>query len=294
MLRRIARSAVLALLGVVALLATAASQSPDRPARFSMIVSGQGPDVVLIPGLATPGDVWDATVTQLAPSHRVHVARVAGFGGVDAGINKDEGDILPALVTEMAQYVAGLKRPAVIGHSLGGLIALEVAAQKPDAIGRVLVVDALPFFALTMSPDATVDTVKQMATMIRNQVMAQTDAQYSARAPMTAARLAKSASARASVAKWAAASDRTVVAKAMYEDMMTDARPRLPQITATTTVLYAFDATMGLPQAAIDSMYSRAYSGLAGADLRRIGGSYHFIMLDQPEAFAREIDAFVK
>ena len=67
MRRRIARSAVLALLGVVALLATAASQSPDRPARFSMIVSGQGPDVVLIPGLATPGDVWDATVTQLAP-----------------------------------------------------------------------------------------------------------------------------------------------------------------------------------------------------------------------------------
>ena len=80
----------------------------------------------------------------------------------------------------------------------------------------------------------------------------------------------------------------------MYEDMVTDARPRLPKIKAKTTVLYAFDATMGLPQAAIDSMYSRAYSSLAGADLRRIDGSYHFIMLDQREAFSREIDGFVK
>jgi len=294
MLRRIARSAVLAVLAVVALGTAGASQSFDRPTRFSVVVSGQGPPVVLIPGLATPGDVWDGTVKQLAPTHRVHVVQVAGFGGVDAGINKAEGDILPALVQEMAQYVAGLERPAVIGHSLGGLIALEVAAQKPDAIGQVLVVDALPFFALTMSPDATVEGATQMATMMRNQLMAQTDAQYSASAPMTAARLAKAATARASVAKWAAASDRTVVAKAMSEIMVTDARPRLPQIKAKTTVLYAFDSTMGLPQAAIDAMYSRAYSGLAGVDLRRIDDSYHFIMLDQPEAFSREIDAFVK
>ena len=238
--------------------------------------------------------MWDVTVKQLASSHRVHVVQVAGFGGVDAGINKADSDILPALVDEMAHYVAGLGRPAVIGHSLGGLIALEVAARNPDAIGRVLVVDALPFFALTMSPNATVAMASQMATMMRNQLMAQTDAQYSAGAPMTAARLAKSPTARADVAKWAAASDRTVVAKAMYEDMITDARPRLPQIKAKTTVLYAFDSTMGLPQATIDSLYSGAYTGLAGVDLKRIDGSYHFIMLDQPDAFAREVDAFLK
>ncbi len=291
---RISASTALALIGVLALRTAAVSQTADRPTRFSVAVSGQGPDVVLIPGLATPGAVWDVTVKQLAPSHRVHVVQVAGFGGVDAGINKADSDILPALVDEMAHYVAGLGRPAVIGHSLGGLIALEVAARNPDAIDRVLVVDALPFFALTMSPNATVAMASQMATMMRNQLMAQTDAQYSAGAPMTAARLAKSPTARADVTKWAAASDRTVVAKAMYEDMVTDARPRLPQIKARTTVLYAFDSTMGLPQSTIDALYSGAYAGLAGVDLKRIDGSYHFIMLDQPEAFAREVDAFLK
>jgi pimeloyl-ACP methyl ester carboxylesterase len=129
---------------------------------------------------------------------------------------------------------------------------------------------------------------------MRNQMMAQTDAQYAAGAAMTAARLAKTAPARASVTAWTAASDRTVVAKAMYEDAVTDARPRLPTIKAKTTVLYAFDAAMGIPQSAMDSMYSSAYRGLAGVDLKRVDESYHFIMLDQPDVFLREVDAFLR
>jgi pimeloyl-ACP methyl ester carboxylesterase len=271
-----------------------ADVSAADPARFSVSVTGQGPDVVLIPGLATPGAVWDATVKHLAPTHRVHVITVAGFGSLDGGPNKTDGEMLPAVIAEMVQYVTALKRPALIGHSLGGLIALEVAAVKPDAIGRLLVVDALPFYALIMNPAATVETAAKMAAMMRNQTMKQTDAQFAAGAQLTAARLAKSEPARASVAKWTAASDRTVFEKAMYEDIVTDARPRLPAIKTKTTVLYAFDATMGIPQGAVDSMYSGAYRGLAGVDLKRIDDSYHFIMLDQPQAFLREVDAFLR
>jgi pimeloyl-ACP methyl ester carboxylesterase len=290
---RILVSSTLVVVGLLAVCGVDASAAAD-PTRFSVSVTGQGPDVVLIPGLATPGEVWDATVKHLAPTHRVHVIGVAGFGTADGGPNKADGDMLPALVAEVVQYVAELKRPSLIGHSLGGLIALEVAAAKPDAIGRIMVVDALPFYALLMNPGATVDQAKQMATMMRNQMMAQTDIQYAAGAPLLAARLAKSAPGRASVAKWSAASDRTVVVKAMYEDMVTDARPRLPEIKAKTTVLYAFDATLGFPQSAVDSMYSGAYRGLAGVDLKRIDESYHFIMLDQPDVFLREVDAFLR
>jgi pimeloyl-ACP methyl ester carboxylesterase len=129
---------------------------------------------------------------------------------------------------------------------------------------------------------------------MRNQLMAQTDAQYAASAPMTAARLVKSPTGRASVTTWVAASDRVVVGRAMYEDMLTDARPQLPQIQAKTTVLYAFDSTMGVPPAMVDSLYAAAYRDLAGVKLKRIEGGYHFIMLDQPDAFLREVDAFLK
>ena len=280
----IARSVVFALVSGVALGRADVAAAPDLPTRFSVSVTGEGPNVILIPGLATSGDVWGDTVKHLALTHRVHVVQVAGFGGTDAKANKADGDLLPALVAELERYAA----------ALGGLMALEVAAQTPDVIDRVMVVDALPFYALTISPGATIGMATPMATMMRSQLLAQTDAEYAASAPMVAARLVKSATERANVTRWAASSDRTVVAKAMYEDMVTDARPRLPQIQAKTTVLYAFDSTMGLPQAAVDSLYSTAYNRLSAVRLIRIDGSYHFIMLDQPQAFLREVDAFLK
>ena len=291
---RMSRAVVLALISGVALGAADMAVAADPSTRFSVAVTGQGPHIILIPGLATPGEVWDATVKHLASHHRVHVVQVAGFGGTDGGANRVDGDMLPALVVEIARYAARLERPAIIGHSLGGLIAIEVAAQTPDVLSGVLVVDALPFYALTISPGATLEMAKPMATMMRNQLMAQTDAQYSASAPMTATRLVKSATGRASVTTWVAASDRVVVGKAMYEAMLTDARPQLPQIQAKTTVPYAFDSTMGVPPATVDSLYKAAYRDLAGVELKRIDGSYHFIMLDQPEAFLREVEAFLK
>ena len=263
------------------------------PTRFSVSVTGQGPDVVVFPGLASPGEVWDATVKHLTATHRVHVIGVAGFGATNGGPNKADGDMLPVVIAEIVQYVAGLKRPSLIGHSLGGLIALEVAAANPDVLGRMLIVDALPFYALLMNPAATVETATPGAAMMRKQLIGQTDAQYAAGAPFTAARLAKTAAARTSVARWAADSDRMVVAKAMYEDMVTDARPRLPSIKTRTTVLYAFDPSMGVPSSAVDSMYSGAYRGLASVVLKRVDESYHFIMLDQPDVFLREVDMFL-
>ncbi|HWT51701.1 MAG TPA: alpha/beta hydrolase, partial [Caulobacter sp.] len=47
--------------------------------RMTVTVTGKGPDVILIPGLASSGAVWDATVKQLSTTHRVHVVQVVGF-----------------------------------------------------------------------------------------------------------------------------------------------------------------------------------------------------------------------
>ena len=44
--------------------------------RFVATVTGNGPDVILIPGLASADDVWDATVKQLSATHRVHALQV--------------------------------------------------------------------------------------------------------------------------------------------------------------------------------------------------------------------------
>jgi pimeloyl-ACP methyl ester carboxylesterase len=287
------RNLLIAGLTALALIVPAfGSAEAQAPTRFSVTVTGKGPDVILVPGLASSGEVWNATVKQLAPTHRVHVVQVAGFAGAAPGANGEDG-ALTALVDELGAYASKLDHPAIVGHSLGGLVALEVAAAKPDAVSRALIVDALPFYPLIMSPKATVDMVKPQAAMMRTQIIAQTDAQSSAGAAKTAARLSKTEAAQALVAKWSIASDKKTMAQMMYEDMITDARPLLPSIKAKLTVVYAYDAAMGA-QAELDDLYTSAYAAAPAAKLTRIDNSFHFIMLDQPAAFAKEVEAFLK
>lgn len=120
----------------IALALPALSLTAIAQERFTATVTGQGPDVILIPGLASSGAVWDATVKQLSPTHRVHVLQVNGFAGSPPGPNAD-GAIIAPLTAEIAAYAGKLDHPAIIGHSMGGLMALKIAAAKPAAIGRV-------------------------------------------------------------------------------------------------------------------------------------------------------------
>ena len=99
------------------------------------------------------------------------MAASAARGGVNAG----EGDILPALVSEVAQYAGTLQRPAIIGHSVGAVVALEVAAEHPDIVRRLLIVGALPFYSLTISPAASVEMMRPMAAALRTEMLAQGD-----------------------------------------------------------------------------------------------------------------------
>ncbi len=261
--------------------------------RFVATVTGQGPDVMLIPGLASSDDVWDATVKQLSATHRVHTLQVKGFAGEPAGPNA-EGQFLAPLVEEVAAYAETLGKPAIIGHSLGGLAAIEVAAKHPAAVGRIMIVDALPFYALLFAPTATTQMVKPQAEMMRTQMLGMTEEAFASGQDRTMSMLIKTEAARVEPKAWSVASDRKVVANAMYEDMIEDARPLLSQIAAPATVVYAYDEQMGQPAAIVDSMYSSAYAGLKGAKLKRVDGGFHFIMLDQPDAFAAEVAEFVK
>lgn len=282
-----------AAVAAIALALPAFGQSAVAQERFTVTVIGEGPDVILIPGLASSADVWAATADGLDETHRVHVLNVRGFAGVPAGANA-EGPVLQPLIDEIADYAAGLDKPALIGHSIGGLISMEVAAKAPEAVGRVMVVDALPFYSLLFNPAATVEMAAPYAEMNRTQLLGMSDEQFAAAQTQTMGMMTLTADMRGTLADWSITSDRRVMAQAMYEVTLDDARPRLGAITAPVTVLYAWDASMGQPSAMADGIYAGAYAGLPQAKLTRIDGSYHFIMLDQPERFAAEVVAFLE
>ncbi|HEX3717609.1 MAG TPA: alpha/beta hydrolase [Verrucomicrobiae bacterium] len=76
--------------------------------------------------------------------------------------------------------------------------------------------------------------------------------------------------------------------------MTTDLRPKLHEIKTPITMLYPWDPVGGFPQEATDRLYEENFAALPNKTLVRIPNAFHFVMLDQPEAFAEQVDAFLK
>ena len=279
--------------GVSAALAEAPAATV-RNDRLSVEVIGNGPDVVLIPGYSSSREVWRSTAERLKATHRVHLVQFAGFAG-DPWTHGD-GPFLNPAVEAVAAYVkdAGLQRPAVMGHSMGGLSALLLAQRHPEAVGRVMAVDNLPFFSALYGPQATPETARPFADQAAQAMLTQDEAAMRAAQTAGAAGLARDPATRVAMVDWALASDRQALATAIREVMTTDARPGLAAMTTPVTALYAADANGGAPAAMADAMWTREYAALPGVKLIRVDDSRHFIMADQPERFMTLVQDFLK
>lgn len=292
------------ILGIVIACCVANEQARAEPAvaaqpgfasdRLSVEVIGAGPDVILIPGLASSREVWRPLATRLSATHRVHLVQLAGFAG--APWSHGDGPFVAPEVEELARYIAeaGLDRPAVIGHSMGGLSGLLLAQAHPDRVGRLMIVDALPFYSVLFGPAVTAEAARPFAAQASAAILAADQTAFRTMQVQTAAGLARDPAMRERIVEWSMASDRRAFAAAMTDVMTTDARPGLAAMTIPVTALYATDADGGPPPAMAQGLWEREYAALPGVTLIRVDASRHFIMADQPERFAEAVDEFLR
>ncbi len=261
--------------------------------RLSVEVVGRGPDVILIPGLASSREVWRATADRLKATHRVHLVQLAGFAGEPW--SHGDGAFIQPEIDALARYIrqAGLTRPAVVGHSLGGLSGLLLAQQHPEMVGRLMTVDSLPFYSAMFGPTATVESARPFADRAAAMIVGADEATYRTQQEATAQALSRNPTEQARIVGWSMASDRKATASAMKDVMTTDARPALANMTTPVTALYAADADGGAPAAMADALWGREYAALSDAALIRVDDSRHFIMADQPQTFAQRVDQFL-
>jgi len=278
-------------------LVSAAQAAPPADAivampRFTVEVVGEvGPDVILIPGLATPREVWRPLADALKGRARLHLVELRGFGPGDPGPNA-QGGAIAGLVEGLADYIARHKliHVRVVGHSLGGLAALELAQRKPTGLDGVMIVDALPFIGtLFAGPQASVATIAPQAAAMRDQLLALA---ASGGAMPPALHQSLVAEGKARLAQWAEAVDLRTVAHALHEDMMTDARSGLPALALPLTVLVPL-AGSEADQARTRALYTAAYPPAPDARLVWVADSAHFVMLDQPTPFEQAVRAFL-
>ena len=109
--------------------------------RVSYRIAGEGPVILLIHGIAGSSQQWLDSMSLLAEAHTVVAPDLLGHGRSA----KPRGDY------SLGAYAAGLRdllvaldcrKATVVGHSLGGGIALQFAYQFPERIGRLTLVSS--------------------------------------------------------------------------------------------------------------------------------------------------------
>jgi pimeloyl-ACP methyl ester carboxylesterase len=267
---------------------------PFTSTRIAIEVKGQGPDVVLIPGLSSSPRVWDSTVAAV-PGYRYHVVHVAGFDGLAPNANAS-GPLISPIAEEIARYIVELrlKQPAIVGHSLGGTWAIMIAARHGELVSRLMIVDMMPFLgAQFMGPNAKPEELAGMAEQFRKGIAGSTGEARRLQTEQTIAGMVKTESLRATAVKQSLASDAAVSGQLMSELITTDLRPELAKIKFPVTVLWVVPKGAPVTEAQMTDFYASSYANVPQAELKRIADSYHFIMWDQPLVFQNELKAFL-
>lgn len=244
--------------------------------RIMVTVRGSGRDVLLIPGLASGPGIWNGVTGQM-PGYRWHLVHVRGFAGLAADAN-GSGPVVQPVADEIARYIAaaGLRRPAVVGHSMGGTLAMMQGIK--GLASRVMVVDMLPAGAAMVGGTANgmgylADQLSQYftGTAAGRRYLAQIVAQ----------------------APGAEGSNPEVIATALRDLANTDLGPQLGRIGVPMSVVYA----VGTDQAQsveITRRFRAAYAAKKDAKLMPIGPSGHVVMADQPTRFNAALGNFLK
>ena len=258
---------------------------------FEVKVIGKGEPIILIPGYSCSGQVWNETIEHLKDNYELHVMTLAGFGTAKP---IDDDEILKTVHDQIIQYVKDkkLRKPMIIGHSLGAFMTLWMQSSEPYLFGKSICVDGVPFISAIYNPLATAESLKEnpqynKKMVIENFMKIPNEGYIDNITKAMAYQVNDTVRAR-QIATWSFQSDRRTLGSTLVEMSTTDLRPELPKIKQEILILASIFET----KENSEKVYGKQYELLKNKTLV-VADSKHFIMYDQPEWFYEQIDSFL-
>jgi pimeloyl-ACP methyl ester carboxylesterase len=261
---------------------------------FQVKVTGHGQAMILIPGLSSSGETWDTTVAHYKDRFECHVLTVAGF----AGVPRVPTPMLDRVRDGLADYIRKnrLEKPVIVGHSLGGFVALALAAKYPGLVGKLVIVDAYPFFGGISDPQVTPAKARENVAQMRQYMDAQTQDMYEryVKSGVGTRMMVTRDSDFERLVAWGLVSDRTAVTDAVCELFAADLRDELANIKSPTLVLGTWIGySQYTDRQRTEANLRRQYAKLAGVDIQVNDTARHFIMWDDPDWMFGQLDRFL-
>ena len=272
----------------VALLLTAlfvnlSAQTKSYP--FEIKKSGKGKQaIIFIPGFASSDAVWDETKAKFENDFTCYSLTMAGF----AGVQPQTDPTFKKWATGIANYIQDnkIEKPILIGHSMGGALALAIASDFPDLLDKIVVVDALPCLPAVMNPSFQPKEKNDCSAMV-NQFTAISDEQFKKMQSTSVSQLCQDKTMQNVVLDWSIKTDRKTFAEMYCDFFNTDLREKIKNIKCRNLILLeSYFANM---KPTIEEQYKNLKTG----NLQYANKGLHFIMYDDKEWYFTQLNNFL-
>ncbi len=257
----------------------------QAPAIKSELI-GKGSPVLLLPGFATPGSIWEETVNNLETKNEYHLISYAGFNGNES----IEMPWYSTIKEELIDYIKinNLTDLQIIGHSMGGNLAIDLAAVLPDRVVRLILVESIPCMRELMMPGVAAEYV-YYDSPYNKQMLAMDSTQFKNMAIGMATNMTFNKEKQKMITNWLIEADRETYVYGYTDLLKLDLRDVLSQVRAETLILGASFPDVEVAK----TNYEKQYANLVNKTIEMASNSKHFIMFDQPTWFYQQVNTFL-
>nr|AUF71782.1 alpha beta hydrolase fold protein [uncultured bacterium] len=242
--------------------------------RTRVLSAGRGPALVFLHGTGGSGKVWFNQLRRFEPTYRVIAPDLPGYGETPLPDFIRSIDDYPAFVSALLDE-AGLEKAVLIGNSMGGRVAMQLALDRPERVAGLVLVNAsglkLPGVPIFQARDAAPE---EFAARLYYQKPGESSSHAA-----LAERFANSPEQRRA---------RETMLRLTAPPLRNDMQARLGEIQAPTLVIWG-EGDRITPPAYADAFVA----GIPGARLAMIERAGHVPMIERPGAVNEAIARFL-
>jgi len=262
---------------------TVKAQQPE-PIKIEII--GKGKPIFYLPGFTVSGSIWNETVSNLTLKRKSYLFSYAGFNG-----NKPiEMPWYSTIKNSIIEYIKdnNLNEIVIIGHSMGGNLAVDIASELPNRVSKIVIVESLPCMREVMMPNVPAESL-YYESPYNKQMLEMDEQQFKNMALMMASNMTLNKEKIDTLTNWILEADRKTWVYGYTDLLKLDLRNVLSKIKHETLIIGASFPDVKIAK----EIYENQYSNLTNKTIVMASNSKHFIMFDQPKWFYETVNDFL-
>src|SRR5690606_12939751 len=247
---------------------------------------GEGEALLFLPGFTTPGSVWNETIDNLKDSYISYTVSYAGFNVIKPIGTPWYAPIKDDLIAYIKKE--NLSNVVIVGHSMGGNLAIDIAHELPEHISGLVLVESIPCMRELMMPGVSADDL-QYDSPYNKQTIEMPEEAFKQMAAGMAQNMTVNESKMEDLTQWVVNADRETYVYGYTDLLKLDLRDKLSDIHINALILGA-----SFPdKEVIRANYEKQYTNLKSKKIEVADNSKHFIMFDEPVWFYDQLNGYL-